>query len=119
VPTEALGVFADPVFTALYHFCVNYGSQSIENALFIGAAIEDLDLFDLMVRLAQSDNADIDTVYQNLMKGSRNHMRSFCSQLDSLGFPYSALFLSQTVVDGITSSPRETGVVYDENGNPL
>jgi len=119
IPGEIEGVFEEPAFGILYQFCLSYGSQSIENAMFLGAAIEDLDLFDLQNDLAQSDNSDIDTVYQNLAKGSRNHLRSFSAQLDALSVPYSAIFLSQAEIDAITTSPREVGVVYDENGNPL
>jgi len=65
--------------------------------------------------LEQADNTDIRIVYQNLVKGSRNHMRAFVSQLSMNGVTYDAQFLSAAQIDDIVASPRERGRV-DENG---
>jgi hypothetical protein len=43
------------------------------------------------------------------MKGSRNHLRSFCGLLDTLGETYDAQYLSQDEVDSILSTAKETG----------
>ncbi|THB68267.1 MAG: DUF2202 domain-containing protein, partial [Desulfovibrio sp.] len=64
------------------------------------------------------DNTDIMVVYQNLMKGSRNHLRSFAAQIENQGGTYAAQFLSQEEVDAILASDRERGMV-DENGDPV
>lgn len=47
------------------------GSRSLADALRVGATIEEIDLLDLEERIAQTDEADIKLVYENLAKGSR------------------------------------------------
>jgi hypothetical protein len=64
------------------------------------------------------DNIDIRTVYQNLLKGSRNHLRAFAYQLSLLKSSYVAQYLSQEEIDAIIDSPWERGR-YDENGEPV
>ena len=109
------GVFTDPELQKLYTSLVEQGSQSLVEALKVGATIEDLDIKDLYDFLEQADNTDIRIVYQNLVKGSRNHMRAFVSQLSMNGVTYDAQFLSAAQIDDIVASPRERGRV-DENG---
>jgi hypothetical protein len=75
----------------------------------VGATIEDLDIHDLNNWALEIDNQDISFVYDNLNKGSRNHLRSFYSQIISSGGTYSAQFISQTDFDLIVNSPAETG----------
>ena len=48
----------------------------------MGAAIEEIDILDLQERLAQTDNADIQQVFNNLLNGSYNHLRAFVSTLE-------------------------------------
>ncbi len=58
---------------------------------FWGATIEEVDVIDINKALLAVDNQDIMLVYQNLLKGSRNHLRSFVSTLASqsvIPFPY-------------------------------
>ncbi len=112
------GVFSNPELQALYHELTAQGSQSLEAALGIGALIEDLDIFDLQKHLKKTNNADIKTLYQNLMKGSRNHMRAFLGQLQRYGVNYVAKYLSQEELVEILNSPMERGV-YDKNGDPI
>jgi hypothetical protein len=78
-------------------------------ALKVGAEIEDLDIKDLKLLLAETDNKDIQLVYQNLCRGSRNHMRSFNKQLLRSGVSYKAKYISQTELQSIISSPMERG----------
>lgn len=110
------GVFTDPELQELYNSLVEQGSQSLLEALQVGATIEDLDIKDLYDFLARTDNRDIKIVYQNLAKGSRNHLRSFTSQLSFRGINYDAQFLTAAQVSVILTSPMERGRV-DENGN--
>ncbi len=42
----------------------------------VGAVIEEIDMIDINKALLSIDNQDIVLVYQNLLKGSRNHLRS-------------------------------------------
>ncbi len=112
------GVFTNPELQQLYDTLVQQGSVSMSAALQVGATIEDLDIKDLYDLLDQTDNTDIQLVYQNLAKGSRNHLRAFVSLLTANGDTYEAQFLSQEQIDAIVSSPRERGRI-DADGNSV
>ncbi|MBZ0151173.1 MAG: DUF2202 domain-containing protein [Planctomycetes bacterium] len=118
VLNDQVGEFSNPVFTLLYDFAVEVGQVSLPFALLIGAIIEDLDINDLDHALAITDNQDIDTVWQNLQKGSRNHMRAFYPQLATYGVIYPGFFIAPAVLQAIVTTPNEVGAL-DENGDPL
>ena len=61
---------------------IEQGSRSLADAPRVGATIEEIDVLDLQEHLSQTDQADVQPVYQNLLQGSRNHMRSFSSNLE-------------------------------------
>jgi hypothetical protein len=77
-----IGVFTNPILQELYDQLVADGSKSLADALKVGATVEEIDILDLEERITQTDKADIQLVYENLMKGSRNHLRSFTSTLE-------------------------------------
>ncbi len=106
---DTAGKFANSDLAELYTDLVTKGQRSEMDALMVGALIEDLDIKDLQERLAQSDNDDIKLVYQNLLKGSRNHLRAFVAQIESRGSVYKPRYITQDEFDTIISSPRETG----------
>lgn len=112
------GVFEDATLQQLYHDLTAQGNTSLNDALWVGATIEDLDIKDLQDALERTDNEDIATVYQNLMKGSRNHLRSFVALLSGNGISYEPQFISQADFEAIVSTPRERGPV-DANGDPV
>lgn len=105
--SNPVGVFANPDIQALYDDLVAQGSGSLVDALGVGALIEDLDIFDL--RSLATDTPDLALLYDNLEKGSRNHMRAFISQLDKRGETYSPVYLTAAEFDEIISSPTERG----------
>ena len=111
------GVFQNPQLQQLYDQLVAQGSESFVEALVVGATIEDLDIADLMVRLAEADNADVKTVFQNLLKGSRNHLRSFNDLLEANDITYTPQYIDAGSYESIVSSPQESGAV-DAEGNP-
>ncbi len=76
------GEFSDPTLQALYTRLVAQGKTSASEALKVGAYIEEVDIADLQLRLSQTDNADIQQVYTNLLAGSANHLRAFVRVLD-------------------------------------
>jgi hypothetical protein len=115
---DTVGVFTEMEMQNLYYELVNKGRISLVQALHVGATIEDLDIFDLREFIQDADNVDIKTVYQNLMKGSRNHLRAFVSQLLAYDEVYVAAYLTQEEIDEIVYSPMERGL-YDQDGNPL
>ena len=101
ITTTTVGVFTDPEIAALYESLVAAGSASAQAALQVGATIEDLDIYDLEVLLAQTNDPDITRVYTNLLKGSENHMRSFTGQLAKYGETYEAVYVSADRLAGI------------------
>jgi hypothetical protein len=103
------GTFSNAQLQALYDTLVAEGSTSLQTALEVGAAIEEIDILDLQDYLAATDNEDIQLVYENLMKGSRNHLRSFVATLARQGVDYSPRYLSQVEYDAIVSSSIERG----------
>jgi hypothetical protein len=109
VGSNALGVFKDSTLQVLYNNLVAQGSISILDGFKVGATIEDIDIHDLNNWNAKINNQDIKYVYQNLAKGSRNHMRSFYSQIITSGGSYAAAYISQAELDAIINSPKETG----------
>lgn len=76
-PALAPGQFTDPNLQALYDQLIAQGSLSLEDALNVGILIEQTDIKDLQTRLAQTDNADVQLVYNNLMNASNNHLSAF------------------------------------------
>ncbi len=104
------GVFTNPDIQALYDALVDQGAGSFQDALVVGATIEDVDIWDLITHLAEDiDNADITYILSNLYKGSRNHMRAFNAHLTFQGLTYTPQYISQELFDQIISTPWEVG----------
>jgi hypothetical protein len=107
---QAIGAFTDPTLQALYDQLVEAGNESLADALRVGAAVEEIDILDLEEHLIQTDNQDITLVYNNLLKGSRNHLRSFVSTLErQSGDVYQPQYLDQADYDAIVSAGIERG----------
>jgi hypothetical protein len=68
-----------------------------------------LDINDLQEFSKEIDNEDILIVYDNLERGSRNHMRSFTKNISRLGGTYIPQYISQAEYDSIISSQTERG----------
>lgn len=103
------GTFSSPKHAMLYTQLSAQGGVSLEAALRVGALIEDLDIADLERHLAEVRDPAIRTVFENLMRGSRNHLRSFSAQLSARGAVYVPSHISSAEYQAIVSSPRETG----------
>jgi hypothetical protein len=110
-PTEGndAGEFTNPDLQELYDSLTEQGSISILDALYMGATIEDMDIKNLEEILSETDKPDFIKVCENLMKGSRNHLRAFVGEIELLGGSYVAQYLTQIEVDDILDAPRETG----------
>lgn len=109
VADEVVGKFSNPEIQKLYNELVEKGSKSQIDALKVGAMIEELDIVDLQKWISKTNKQDIITVYENLMKGSRNHLRAFVSQLKNYGVTYEPQYLSKEEYEQIINSPMETG----------
>lgn len=103
------GVFLDQRLKTLYDQLTTEGSISLLHALKVGALIEDLDIYDIQTAGNHVDNQDIKFVYDNLSKGSRNHLRSFYSNILSNNGTYSPIYISRELFEQIVSSPKEQG----------
>jgi len=105
-----VGEFTNPTLRSLYADLVATGSQSLADALRVGAAIEEIDILDLEKHVAQTDARDIQRVYESLTRGSRNHLRSFVATLEQqTGETYEPQYLDQEAYDDIVSAPLENG----------
>jgi len=105
--TLQVGVFTDPDLQALYTELIVRGSLSLAEALKVGGAIEEIDILDLQERLAQTNNADIQRVYNSLLRGSTNHLSAFANALfNQSGETYQPQFMSleeyQAIVSGFS-----------------
>lgn len=108
--SSQIGVFTNSKLQDLYNQLVKEGSQSIAAALKVGATIEEIDILDLEKQIAQTEKQDIILVYENLMKGSRNHLRSFVSTLQKqTGEIYQPQYLSIDAYQLIINQPIEKG----------
>ena len=107
VVDDTRGVFVNQDLATLYATLIARGMQSSLEALYVGALIEEVDMVDLKRAIEETDNADIRQLYENLMTGSRNHLRAYVGQIEALGVVYEAQFLSQEQVDEIVDSPVE------------
>lgn len=118
VEGKAAGEFANEELQALYNQLVGQGGQSLVEALQVGAAIEEIDILDLEGYVAQTDKADIQRVYENLTRGSRNHLRAFVSALERQGTTYKAAYLSLEAFDELLGSGTERGGGQEGGGGP-
>ena len=114
VKSDAVGTFTSPLLDNLYDDLVDLGMKSYTDALKVGAKIEELDIADLLELIDSTDNDDIKVVYQNLLKGSRNHLRAFDMKIQRDGEVYTPEFLTAEEYERIASSPREMGSVITD-----
>jgi len=106
---ETVGLFENQELQAMYDDLVDMGSESVEAALEVGAIIEEVDIADLEEYLAGTTSQDITRVYENLLRGSRNHLRAFVSQLDAAGVDRAPYLLETGDYQSILAVGTERG----------
>ncbi len=107
---DSIGVFKNKKLQSLYNQLIERGKKSLIEALQVGALIEEIDILDLQNELSRlNGNEDIAFVYQNLMRGSRNHLRAFVKNLKRQGITYKPIKLDQAEFDAIVNNNWETG----------
>jgi len=111
------GKFSNSAFQELYGQLTAKGFESLEEAYKTGALIEDMDIKDLKESIDKVANENIKMVFENLLKGSRNHLRAFNRQIVKIGLTYSPVYITQEEFDQIINSPNETGNGSQQNGN--
>jgi hypothetical protein len=97
----ARGEFTNTELQALYDQLVASGNPSYVAALTVGATIEDMDILDLQQAIEGTDDAALRTTYQNLLEGSKNHLRAFVGQLRSVGADYEPQYIDALLFDAI------------------
>lgn len=106
----SVGNFADPDLQALYDQLIAQGSTSLDAALRVGAAIEEIDILDLEEQIDRTEKEDIQLVYENPKSGSENHLRAFTSVIERKGgAPYQPDYLNQEAYDLIVSASSGRG----------
>ena len=102
------GVFQNPDLQSLYDELTEIGAKSLGDALKVGAAIEEIDILDLQNSLEFVENSAVQRVYQNLLKGSENHLRAFTSTLEKqTGELYTPQYQSESAYEEIISTQSD------------
>ncbi len=101
VENNEVGAFTNTDLATLYTTLTQQGELSLVDALKVGAAIEEIDILDLYEAIEATDNEDLKIVYNNLLKGSENHLNSFVRVLGRNGVTYSPQYLTQAQYDEI------------------
>lgn len=101
------GAFNDTTIQRLYDQLMTQGKVDILSALQVGATIEDLDIVDLQEILDITNNTDIKTVLNKLQCGSRNHLRSYNTEIVNRGSTYVPQFLTTTEFNTIINNSHE------------
>lgn len=109
VSTDERGVFENTDLQKLYNDLLAQGKKSDIDALRVGALIEDLDIMDLEKAKSQTTNESILLVYNNLQRGSRNHLRSFYSLIQRRGGTYTPTYMSIDDFESTIKSAHESG----------
>lgn len=101
VVDDHIGVFVNHDLQVLYDALIAQGARSEVEALWVGCAIEEIDILDLQEAIDHCEHEDIARTYRNLMLGSENHLRAFVDVLESTGVPYEPRYISQGTADRI------------------
>lgn len=101
--SSEIGVFNNPDLQSLYTSLTTQSNISLLEALKVGATIEDLDINDIDDFIGNTTKSDLLNVYNNLTCGSKNHIRSYTSQLSSNNVTYEPQFISNEYYTAILS----------------
>jgi hypothetical protein len=96
------GVFVNQDLQELYDDLIAQGSESREEALKVGALIEEVDIIDLQNELEESArNEEVVRVFTNLCNASERHLKAFVRVLKLYDVEYTPVHLDQEVFDRI------------------
>lgn len=107
VTDDSRGAFSSTEFQVLYQDLYPEFTTHLDTALLRGSYIEEMDIVDLRYLKTLTDNTDMYMIFDNLERGSRNHLRGFHNQHVQRGLTYTPEFLSQAEYDSIVNSPKE------------
>lgn len=113
---EGDGKFKDVLMQNLYTDLITKGSKSLQQAFWVGATIEDLDIADLEKIIGATSHQKIVEVYEELNRGSRNHIRAFTRQLNRVDVNYTPKYISAERYATILKTDHEEGkLCHDKN----
>ena len=107
--SEDAGVFNNTELQALYDQLIEQGNASVEDALAVGALIEETDILDLENQLNTTENPDLIRVYTHLLNGSYHHLKGFSKTLLSYDVTYEPQLLSQEAYEAILATTNGNG----------
>jgi hypothetical protein len=110
---KAVGVFAEAKLTQQYQDLVTKGSVSLIEALTVLASLEEQDAVALEKAITGTDNFDVQFVYKQLAKGSRNHLRDLVNLLQGKGVTYKPVSYSAADFQKVLDSSKEK-YLYDD-----
>ena len=88
------GVFQNEELQELYDELIDRGSISQEEALRVGALIEEVDIIDIQTELDEhATHEEVIRVYTNLLRASGNHLRAFVGVLGLYDVEYEPVML--------------------------
>ncbi len=88
------GVFQNEELQELYNELIERGSESQEEALRVGAMIEEVDIIDIQRELDENaSREEVIRVYTNLIRASGNHLRAFVGVLGLYDVEYEPVLL--------------------------
>ncbi|HEY9148252.1 MAG TPA: DUF2202 domain-containing protein [Gammaproteobacteria bacterium] len=108
---DEIGLFTNTELQELYDTLVAKGANSLIDALYVGALIEEVDMEDITAAIQETDERPIILVYSNLLDGSENHLRGFVDVIEAQGLVYEAQVLEQHEVDYILESASDSGQI--------
>jgi len=107
--SDERGVFTNTDLQEAYNQLKASGDVSLVEALKVGAYVEELDILDLEEQLAATTNEDIKLTYENLLRGSRNHLRAFTRVLAQNGVGYTPQLLTDEYYQEVINGGMEKG----------
>lgn len=99
--TERNGVYDKAGISRLYDQLVMEGRISENQAMMVGAKIEELDIRDLRKAIANTDNKDLLGVYQQLENAAIRHLNAFVRNLERNNISYQPVILTMEEYNNI------------------
>jgi hypothetical protein len=117
-----IGMFNNQRIQDLHDQFLDQGSQSELEAFKAGAMVEEVDIHDLEIAIAETDNDELKLMYTQLMLASHNHLRAFSRQIINLDGEYVAQYMSSEAVATILDAPKPempsgNAMLIDTTGN--
>jgi hypothetical protein len=107
---KEIGVFENGELQALYDELVAQGQGSLQAALLAGTAIEEIDIIDLQESLGATNNAAIIQTFENLLRGSINHLNAFVMNYErQTGTTYAPQYLNQEAYNALVNTTSGPG----------